>query len=179
VDENPSNSAWEMGPSTKAHWRSPWRNSGDEQLSIGRHLVVRWVESQASLTRPRGLSTKTWGPCRTVRQGNNLDPRRSHPAYVTPPVPAQVVSPMSSYVTLYTLPDMDFLASPDTRWSEVLFQSSPDVTPGPLFHAHQVVNNEPLEQSMCDLYRSEGPFVPWEPSLGFRCRRCEAAIDKL
>jgi hypothetical protein len=86
---------------------------------------------------------------------------------------------MSNYDTLYTLPDMDIVASPDTRWSEVLFQPTPDVSPGPLFHAHQVIDGEPLEQSMCDLYRSEGPFVPWEPSPGFRCRRCEVAIDKL
>lgn len=74
---------------------------------------------------------------------------------------------------------MDFQASADTRWSDVLLQPTPDATPGPLWHAHRVTQGETAEVSMCKLYQSVGPFVPWEPTPGVRCRRCEAAIDKL
>lgn len=80
---------------------------------------------------------------------------------------------------IHMLPDMDFLASPDTRWGEVLFQPTPDAQPLPLYHAHRVVGDEPSSLSVCTMYKSEGPFVPWEPNPGVRCKRCESAIDKL
>ena len=86
---------------------------------------------------------------------------------------------MTCFSVVHRLPDMDFLASPDTRWSEVLFQPTADSTPSPLYHAHRVVDGAPLAPSMCTLYVSKGPFVPWEPSPGVRCRRCQTAIDKL
>jgi hypothetical protein len=78
---------------------------------------------------------------------------------------------------VHRLPDMDFLASPDRRWSDVLLQPTPDATPSPLYHAHRVVDGEPLSLSVCTLYESEGPFLAWEPNPGVRCRRCESAID--
>jgi hypothetical protein len=76
-------------------------------------------------------------------------------------------------------PRMDFLASADTRWSGVLLQTAPDTTPSHLYHAHMIVDGGPSALSMCTLFQSEGPFVPWEPNPGVRCRRCEASIGKL
>jgi hypothetical protein len=86
---------------------------------------------------------------------------------------------MTGYPAIHMLPDMDFLASPDARWSEILFQPTPDAPPSPLFHAHRVVDGEPSSLSVCTMYQSEGPFVAWEPNPGVRCKRCESAIDKL
>jgi hypothetical protein len=82
---------------------------------------------------------------------------------------------MTYYRVIHRLPDMDFLASPDTRWN---VQPAPDATTSPLYHAHRVVDGEPSSLSVCTLYESAGPFVPWDPNL-LRCTRCESAIDKL
>jgi hypothetical protein len=75
---------------------------------------------------------------------------------------------------------MDVVASPDTRWSDVLSTSNTEMghqAPGPLWHAHRVSRGTPSELSMCTLFRFEGPFSSWEPPPGARCRRCEAEID--
>ena len=76
---------------------------------------------------------------------------------------------------------MDVVASPDTRWSDVLSTPSTasDEAPGPLWHAHRVSSGKPSPLSMCTLFRFDGPFSPWDPPPGARCRRCEAEIDSV